>query len=64
MAAQSDKHARDVHRPAHVPPEKIAPVEPPQDARQAKKLGVMRYVLGVSLALVVLAFVRSYVFSV
>lgn len=60
MAAQTDKHARDVHRPVHVPPGRIAPEEPAQDARQAKKLGVMRYVLAISLALVIAAFLIAY----
>ena len=31
-----------------------------QDARQAKKLGVMRYVLGISLALAVIAGILIY----
>lgn len=63
MAAQTDKYARDVHRPVHVPPERIAPEEPAQDARQGEKLGVMRYVLAISLALVIVAFFAAYVFS-
>lgn len=32
----------------------------PQEARQAKKLGVMRYVLGISLALAVVAGIIIY----
>ena len=60
MAAQTDKHDRDVHRPVHVPPERIAPEEPAQDARQGKKLGVMRYVLAISTALVVICFLIAY----
>ena len=34
--------------------------KPPTDARQAVKLGAMRYVLAISVALVVLAFVLVY----
>ena len=60
MAAQTDKHDRDVHRPVQVPPGRIAPEEPAQDARQGKKLGVMRYVLGISVALVIVCFLIAY----
>lgn len=36
------------------------PVLNPTEARQAVKLGRMRYVLGISLALVIIAFALSY----
>jgi hypothetical protein len=39
-------------------------VKSPQDARQAEKPGVTRYVLGISLLLVVILFVAAYVISV
>lgn len=35
----------------------------PDEARQGVKLGVMRYVLHISLALIVLAFILIYVFT-
>jgi hypothetical protein len=60
MAAQTDKHARDIHRPVQVPPGQIAPEESAQDARQGKTLGVMRYVLAISLSLVIAAFLIAY----
>ena len=60
MAAQTDKHDQEIHRPVQVPPGRIAPDEPAQDARQGKKLGVMRYVLAISVALVIVAFLVAY----
>ena len=60
MNAQTDKHERDVHRPTQVPPGKIAPEEPAEDARQGKKLGVMRYVLAISIGLVIACFLIAY----
>jgi hypothetical protein len=60
MKAQSDKHDRDVHRPVQTPPERIAPDMPAQDARQGKKLGTVRWVLGISVALAVIALLIVY----
>ena len=60
MAAQTDKHAQEIHRPVQVPPGHIAPDEPAQDARQGKKLGVMRYVLAISVSLVIVGFLIAY----
>ena len=39
-------------------------VKNPQEARQAEKSGVARYVLAISLLLVVILFVAAYVISV
>ena len=39
-------------------------VKTPQEARQAEKSGVARYVLAISLALVVILFAVAYVISV
>ena len=39
-------------------------IEHPEQARQASKEGVVRYVLTISLALVVILFVVAYVISV
>jgi hypothetical protein len=39
-------------------------VETPEKARSAEKTGVVRYILAVSLALVVILFVVAYVISV
>jgi hypothetical protein len=36
----------------------------PEEARQGRKSGVLRYILGVSLALVVILFAVAYVISV
>jgi hypothetical protein len=60
MTAQSDKHDRDVHRPVQVPPGRIAPETPAQDAAQGKKLGAVRWVLGISFALAVIALLVVY----
>ena len=39
-------------------------VETPEQARAGRKHGVVRYILGVSLALVVILFVVAYLISV
>ncbi len=39
-------------------------VETPERARAARKNGVLRYILGISLVLVVIAFAVAYVISV
>jgi len=64
MAVQADKYDQDIHRPSQVPAGKIAPDSPAEDARQGKKLGVMRWVLTISLTLVIVAFLLAYFLSV
>ena len=39
-------------------------VETPEKARAAREYGVLRYILGISLVLVVIAFAVAYVISV
>ena len=39
-------------------------VETPERTRAARKYGVLRYILGISLVLVVIAFAVAYVISV
>lgn len=39
-------------------------VKPPTEARAASKEGVVRYVLGISIALVVIVFIIGYLVSV
>jgi hypothetical protein len=39
-------------------------VETPERARSASKVGVVRYILGISLVLVVIGFAVAYVISV
>jgi hypothetical protein len=39
-------------------------VTSPEEARSARKSGVLRYILGISLVLVVIAFAVAYVTSV
>lgn len=39
-------------------------VESPERARAARKVGVVRYILGISLVLVVIAFAVAYVITV
>ena len=63
MAVQADRYAQDIHRPVQVPPGRIAPDSPAQDARQGKKLGVMRWVLTISLTLVIVALLLTYFLS-
>jgi hypothetical protein len=57
MAMVTQSHSRD-DRPEH------AATLAPDEARSAVKLGVMRYVLGISLAGVIVAmFIAWYIFS-
>jgi len=44
-------------------PEDSQKVLPPNQARQAVKLGTMRFVLGASVLLVIIAFILAFIFT-